>query len=886
MSNNDTLFEAAEPLEDTPDRSSFEKLLHTTLGLMRKYRWHLSVIFAFAIVALASLELHNLAHEVHLHQIRRELMHLPIDSALIALAFTVLSFLSLSGQEFLALRSIGRPLSFPRAALGSFIAQSISHSTGFNLFVGGGLRARYYLRLGLTFSETAAVQIAFSGSFALAMCILLGGAMLLDTQVFAGAMHLSYILTKVVGGVAVASGIAVLIASASGKHLTVLGYDFKLPPAGALIGQTLFSACDLLFLTFALHVLLPSDLGVSYFGLLGIVLLAISLGVASNVPGGLGVFESVVLALVTPSPAVLPAVISSLLAFRVIYYFLPLLLGAALAAWSELLQQRKNITRLTKGAVSFSAPMMPFIFGMLAYLCGLILLFSGAMPAVPHRLIHVGNAAPLILIESSHFFASVFGAVLLVLARELTRRKASAWSLTMIVLGLGAIATLIRGLNVEEAAVLILVSLLLYPCREQFYRKSRLGSEPLSLFWSLGFLVAIGAAAWLFFFAYKHVQYSNSLWWQFALEGTASRSMRATVAGAIVLVLLTFASFFHTPKRQPKETTADDWGLALRIVQKSTQASAHLALTTGKSFFFSESRDAMLMYGKFRGSWIVMGDPIGPQDKWRDLVWDFCSLVDQYGGRVVFYEVSTKTLPLFLDVGLQLVKLGEQARVDLAHFSLLGKARGPQRNAQSRALREGMTFQVIAPAEVADVVDQLKIVSDSWLDARNAREKGFSLGSFDEKYLSQCPVALVKYEGRIVAFANLWPSANGEECAVDLMRYERNAPKVTMDYLFTELLLWAQANKFHWFDLGMAPLSGLPDHLLAPMWSKLGRFAVRYGGQFYGFAGLRSFKDKFDPIWQERYLAYPPGTFARTITDVVGLISGYAPANSDKRKRP
>ncbi len=884
MTNSHLLFDEDDQGLDQLESKTPQNSLQRGRNFVSLYRVHFLLFLACAIVALAVFELHSLVHDAHLHQIRYELRHLPLGLALAALGFTGLSFLSLSGQEFFALRSIGHPLSYRRAALGSLIAQSISHSTGFNLFVGGGLRVRYYLRLGLTFGETAAVQLAFSGSFGLAMCMLLGGAMLLDTQVFSTALHLSSALTRAIGGAAIASGIAILVASARRNHLTILGHEFRLPGSAALIWQTLFSACDLLFFTYALHVLLPAHLGVSYPGLLGIVLLAISLGVASNVPGGLGVFESVVLALVAPSPALLPATISGLLAFRAIYYLLPLLLGAALAAWFELLRQHENIKRLTKGATKFSAPMMPFIFGLLTYLCGLILLFSGALPVAQHRLVHVEHTTPLILIESSHFFASVFGAVLLVLARELMRRKAAAWGLTMLFLALGALATLIKGLNVEEAAVLIVVALLLYPCHKQFYRKSRLGSEPLSLLWSLSFIIAIGATAWLFFFAYKYVQYDSSLWWQFALEGAASRSMRATVAGAIVLVLLTFGSFFWMPKRRPPVATPDDWNAALEIVQKSTQASAHLALTAGKSFFFSQEKDAMLMYGVFRGSWIVMGDPIGPQDKWRDLIWDFRSLVDRYGGRTIFYEISTRTLPLFLDVGLQLVKLGEQARVDLKHFSLLGKDRAPQRNAQSRASREGITFEVIDPAAVAGVADQLKVVSDSWLDARNAREKGFSLGSFDAKYLSQCPVALVRYEGRIVAFANLWLGANREECAVDLMRYEANAPKITMDFLFTELLLWAQVNKFQWFDLGMAPLSGLPDHVLAPMWSKLGRLAVRHGGLFYGFAGLRAFKNKFDPMWQERYLAYPPGTFVRSITDVVGLISGYTPTSVSHHK--
>lgn len=227
-----------------------------------------------------------------------------------------------------------------------------------------------------------------------------------------------------------------------------------------------------------------------------------------------------------------------------------------------------------------------------------------------------------------------------------------------------------------------------------------------------------------------------------------------------------------------------------------------------------------------------------------------------------------------LEIGLQIVKLGEQARIDLKKFSLVGKVRGPQRNAQGRAIREGITFSILRAGEASSVIDELKIVSDTWLQARNAREKGFSLGSFNPQYLDEFPIAVARFKGRIVAFANIWLSADKNECSVDLMRFESDAPKVTMDFLFTEMLLWAQAEGYAWFDLGMAPLSGLPSHRLAPLWSKLGQFAVRYGGHFYSFAGLRDFKDKFAPSWQDRYLAYPSGTFARVLNDVVSLISG------------
>jgi phosphatidylglycerol lysyltransferase len=114
-----------------------------------------------------------------------------------------------------------------------------------------------------------------------------------------------------------------------------------------------------------------------------------------------------------------------------------------------------------------------------------------------------------------------------------------------------------------------------------------------------------------------------------------------------------------------------------------------------------------------------------------------------------------------------------------------------------------------------------------------------------------------------------------EEASVDMMRYKPDAPKGIMDYMFTKLILWSQEHNYTWFDLGMAPFSGLDNHPLAPMWSKLGAFLYSNGENFYNFQGLRQFKEKFDPVWEPRYLASPGGlSLPGVLSDAASLISG------------
>ncbi len=272
---------------------------------------------------------------------------------------------------------------------------------------------------------------------------------------------------------------------------------------------------------------------------------------------------------------------------------------------------------------------------------------------------------------------------------------------------------------------------------------------------------------------------------------------------------------------------------------------------------------------------MALGDPVGTESEIEELAWRFRELSDRHGGWTIFYEISKDYLPLYLDLGLSLLKLGEHARVPLRTFSLEGKSRKPLRSVCNRLDKEGCRLVVIPATEVADFVPELKVISDAWLAEKNTREKGFSLGFFDPIYLRQGPVAIVRKEERIVAFANLWLSADKEELSPDLMRFLPDAPENVMEYLFLQLMLWGKQEGYDWFNLGMAPLSGLEDHALAPLWNRLGAFMFRHGEHFYNFQGLRHYKDKFDPEWEPRYLASPGGLALPSIlANIATLISG------------
>ena len=279
-----------------------------------------------------------------------------------------------------------------------------------------------------------------------------------------------------------------------------------------------------------------------------------------------------------------------------------------------------------------------------------------------------------------------------------------------------------------------------------------------------------------------------------------------------------------------------------------------------KKFLFSEKQDAFIMYGIEGRSWIAMGDPVGPEDQWDQLLWSYRELCDKYGGWPVFYQIESWHLDLYLDIGMTFLKLGEEARVPLPDFSLEGNKHKSLRYSHNKIQNEGCTFEIISAQNVLPLLADLKSVSDAWLAEKNTREKRFSVGRFKPDYILQTPVAVVRSNGKIIAFANILTGAEKEELSVDLMRFLPHGPDGVMDYLFIEIMLWGSQQGYQWFNFGMAPLSGFEDRALAPLWSRVGAFVFHHGEHFYNFQGLRQYKEKFDPQWQPKFLACPKGS--------------------------
>ena len=830
-------------------------------------RGYLAVGTVILLVALGLSALHHLTRQVRLADVRAAFYAHQIG---LSVLLTIASYIALTFYDVIALRVIGRPLRWRTAAMASFTSYTLSHNLGLALLTGGSARYRVYAAAGLDGPDIARVVAIASATFWFGVFTVTGiGLALHDGPVTIEALVLSQDVVRWLG-VAVVAGALLLIllcALRPGQRVGWRAWSVPLPTPGQALAQIGIATLDLACASAALFVLLP---GASPALLPAFVLayaLAIIVALISHVPGGIGVFEAVVLATV---PANRTELFAALIAYRVLYYLLPLALGIALLAWDEArrrpIKALRDIRRVLLGIA-------PTILAAACFGGGAILLLSGSLPAIPQRVHQLVHIVPLPFIEASHFAASLVGTGLLLLAPGLYRRLDGASLAARALLVAGAIFSLAKGIDYEEAAVCLTIALLLQMSRKAFYRRTSLVARPLSPAWLFSVAVVVVGTGWIGFFAYKHVDYQESLWWRFALSDDPSRFLRAGLGVAVMLAGAGLWRLFLAAP--PGEADHPPIEQVLSVVEQAERTDASLALLGDKRFLFSPEGDAFVMYQVRGTSWIAMGDPVGPRPAWADLLWQLRSLADAGQGRLMLYQITPDTLEIAIEMGLQIIKYGEEALIDLPGFALEGGRMRTLRQTLNRfRTRENASFAIIPAAQVPAILPELKSVSDDWLMAKGHGEKGFSLGRFDPAYLALTDCAVVRVEGRIVAFANLWKAGEKRELSVDLMRHAEDAPGGVMDYLFVELMLWGQAEGYGRFALGLAPLSGIGGQRMAPTWAKVAALVFRHGERFYGFRGLRAYKEKFQPEWAPRYIAGPGGLgLVKALRDLNALIA-------------
>jgi phosphatidylglycerol lysyltransferase len=845
--------------------------------LVSKYRQPIGLAVTIILFALALIACRHMLTELDIYALQDSLLSVPLPSLGGAVLATIIGFTILLGYEWSASRYANVDLPARSLVMGGFCAFAIGNAVGLSMLSGGSVRYRLYSRLGLGAGEVAHMTLFASLSLGCALPPLAALATLSDLPAASLALHLSVpvLATAAVAVLAISLilGVAVyrrrLPEQTIPHNLLVRAgrRTLRLPGLRLTLMQLVITALDVAAAAAVLYLLLPSAPPFGAFLL--VYLLALAAGVLSHVPGGVGVFEAILLTAFADELGAAPLA-AALLLYRLIYVVLPLLIACLVLLFSE--AKRFLFARQAMRVASgLGAP----ILALLVFLSGVVLLFSGATPEIDTRLESLGFLIPHRLIDASHFGASLIGVLCLLLAQGLRRRLSAAWMLTTILLFVGSILSILKGFDWEEASLLLLTACLLAIFRRSFYRPSRLLELPFSPLYLVASVCVLGASFWLLLFAYQDVPYSHQLWWQFTLDADAPRGLRSALGSAVLLVIVSLTWLLRTARPQivlPDETQL---AKAAEIIKASSQPDGGLVLTGDKAVLMHPDGNAFLMYAHRGRSLVALYDPIGPTQQRAELIWQFRDLCDVHHARPVFYQVRAENLPFYMDIGLTAIKLGEEARVDLHKFDIdaKGKEMKDLRYTWNRGGRDGLSLEIYEVGQAP--MDELKVISDAWLTGKNVREKGFSLGRFSLDYLKHFRIAIIHFEGKPVAFANLLETSRNDLASLDLMRSHPDAPKLTMEFMMVGLILHYKKEGYARFSLGMVPLSGLQPRRGAPLTQRLGSMVFSRGEQLYNFQGLRRFKDKFQPDWEPRYMAVPAGLDPLVaLADTAALIAG------------
>ncbi|WP_425516978.1 bifunctional lysylphosphatidylglycerol flippase/synthetase MprF [Paenibacillus tritici] len=843
------------------------------------------------IIGLVYLEGQHELKQIHLGKIIHDLKSVPVSSILLMLGISLLSVAVMSTYDYLIRRHFRLQLGWFRTFRYAWIANTFNNMIGFAGLAGAGLRTLLYKRSNVP-TSVLAPAIVFLSPLMITGLSLLGWGTISGLLPADRLMQAHHWLVFAVWGIALYLPLFVLLQRSSlfAKWINRGEGRTAWLTVGASVGASLlewvFAGLTFWFIA---GELLGSVPPVTIFSIYVVAAIA---GILSMAPGGIGAFDLIALLGLTQLGFKSDHALAVLVIYRLFYYIIPWLIGLVLAALEFGLPGKKGAERSgdkveapltlwqkiwgSPGQYTFLGDLGVWALGKLVLASGLLLLLSAATPELVYRLKVTEELLSLPVMRISHHLSVLIGFMLILLSRGISLRVHRAYIWTSLLLCGGAVFAVTKGFDYEEALFLLLVALILWISRTRFYRIS----VPLSSKSILGWLLLTSAVAlgyyWLGSYTHhgflKHLPPGIRPEWLRQHSNVAVTAIGGLIFSWLLLILLAALR----PQRKADALAADKDMLRLErfLAEGWGNALSHKLFLGDKSFFWAQEGRVLFAFARVRDKLVVLGDPLGPMSLLRNGISEFRQAADLYGLSVVFYLATPAYLPAYQSQGYRFLKLGEEALVPLADFDAGGLRNASLRSVRSRFEREGYVFEITEALHSAELLRELRLLSEEWLAGR--MEKGYALGWFSERYLQQSPLALLRGPGGILlAFASIAPGYDRKKTvSVDLVRHRKDTPDGAMDYLFLCLMEWAKLRGYGSFNLGYAPLFSASCHSGALQEEKLARLVFERGGHGYGFTGLRMYKEKFGPAWEPRYLSYPASVTIPLLTlDLVRLVS-------------
>lgn len=811
----------------------FLKILIAPLGI---------IIFVVAIMLLSN-EMKNYSYQ----QILDTLKAIPSFKICTALVLALLYYLILGGYDVIAFKYINVPLKFKNVLFTCFISNALGNNTGYSMLFGGSIRYRLYSLYNVSMINVTKV-LFFSSATIWFGLLIIGGVVFTFFPVnfsdnkffFESSVPLGILFLIIVC-------LYTLLSFFKSKPIKIFNkFTITFPDIKITLWQMLLATADWVIASCTLFVLLPQG-EISYITLLQIFLVAQMLGILSQVPGGMGVFETAIV-MMLPQATESSYVMGALLAYRAIFYFFPLSIALLLLASHEFFRARKRFKVLARFYGGRMASLIPQALSISIFISGAIILFSGVTTVSSSVIKRFVEYIPVAILDSLHFTISVIGIMLLFMSRGLLLRIKRAYSMTVILLALLFPLALINGYGYEKIVFLVVMLALVIPSKKYFYRPLSLIAVKLNMLWFFLISAVFITSTWLCFFVYRPDLHSlTDFITNLFSASDSARSLRVCIGMAITIAIVIISEIW---KRYRYKQSSIDLANIKKISDNSRYVYGNYAFENRN--LFDMNTGSFMMYSQINNNAIVFGDPVGDNKSARELIWDFKEMTDLKNIKPTFVYLGYKNLKVYDDIGLDIASFGVDANVSLEKFSPDAKSLSDIKMLSQDLDKKGYVFEIVDKEYFMKNNKYIGFIDYQWeKEFGNLRNKMFDVSvNGANKYI------IIRKDNFISAYAYLLLAQNKYEVFVSNVRYTTDCDENILKYILFNSIKWAKQNDYKWFNLGLTPTN---ETIIDEDFTKKAKIFVFAEHFKYDMKALVEFKTKFNPVWKKKYVAFYAG---------------------------
>ena len=631
-------------------------------GLSRRYLSHLPAILGLLLLVGAIYVVQKEFRHLKLKDIGDALRAIPESALLFSFVWTVLSYFILTFYDRLGTIYAGHKVSYGRVAFASFCAYSLAHNLGFAAVSGAAVRYRLYAHWGLTPFQIGKTVAFCSLTFALGGLVL-GGAILFiepTTIPYFGQLF-PVIALHGIGALLWAIVIGYIVLSRVVGSFSLRGHDIELPKWRMALVQVALATVDVAVTATIFYALLPDAPGLTWAIFLGVYVASYTAGLAANLPGGIGVFDTVMMVGLVPYVGG-PHIVGAIIVFRLYYYIIPLFLAGGLFAGNELLMRGGAVSRFfgigqtsARPSTRWSEPDFAVAAATgLVGVCGAMLLALGVIaPNTDYAWLDPEFAG--LAYHAGQFVPSLIGAGLVLMALGLARRVNLAWGLTIVLLIAGAGFAATQDNQFWVVVMLILCVVVLAPFRSCFYRNASLLSGPFDASTALSLIVLTICVLSLVLARNHTVVAGNNAWWAVAIAPELPNAVRFAVALPVLL-----ASVAIWLLVRPGRVHALPWDV---VAARRLFALGETPPAKADGLLMGEADRAVLAFRREGRILVGLGDPSGSQSDKVSTIWRLRDLAVQEGLTPAFWRVGSDMLNVYADLGLTALPLDKDGRI-------------------------------------------------------------------------------------------------------------------------------------------------------------------------------------------------------------------------------